>query len=248
MYVCACGIYLEDLPLWNGMKTAKSLKVPVVESCPKSVQASPMSPSAYLRLTPILIEWVAFGTRVRFGSRGMWGPFRRRLSGPMICILVNWSILGCVYIIIYRITCIYIILYIIKYIYISVLCIIIYDIICILIYIYIYCIYIYTYIYVNLCIQQWCMLFYYGYFCCTRFSWILCISHVLHPLRFWRISPALRPLLLLGEDPGIAGHSWNPVIQSSRDWWENLREKYGKMLFAPPNLCVSTQWIGGKND
>ena len=133
MCVCACGIYLEDLPLWNGMKTAKSLKVPVVESCPKSVQTSPMSPSAYLRLTPILIEWVAFGTRVRFGSWGMWGPFRRRLSGPMICILFNWSILGSVYIIINRITYIY--NYIIKYI--SVLCIIIYDILYVCLY-YIY--------------------------------------------------------------------------------------------------------------
>ena len=143
MYVCACGIYLEDLPLWNGMKTAKSLKVPVVASCPKSVQTSPMSPSAYLRLTPILIEWVAFGTRVRFGSRGMWGPFRRRLSGPMICILVNWSILGCVYIIIYRITCIYIILYIIKYIYKCSM----YNHIWYYMYTYIYCIYIYIRIY-----------------------------------------------------------------------------------------------------
>ena len=69
---------------------------------------------------------------------------------------------------------VYIYNYIIKYI--SVLCIIIYDILYVCLY--------YIYIYVNLCIQTWCMLLYYGYVCCTRFSWILCISHVLHPLRF----------------------------------------------------------------
>ena len=123
-------------------------------------------------------------------------------------------------------------LYIIKYI--SVLCIIIiwYYII---LYTYIKCVYIYI---IRECLYTNMVHAIIIYHTMAIFA---VLSHVLHPLRFWRISPALRPLLLLGEDPGAAGHSSKPVMQSSMDWWENLWEKYGKTwknaVCTPQFMC-----------